>query len=324
MSSIGVSWQKHKSAWLFTIFWVAALYVIVPQLGNLHDSWHLIARAELAGLLTAFILTSLTYFFAAGIYYFLVFQPINYWQAVLVQLGAMFVNKLLPAGIGALGANYAYLKHKSHSSLQAASVVAVNDLMGVIGHLICLGVVLALSYNPAKQSYDAGKIAPFHLIGIAVILILVFSIIWLVARARLIKLISGLWSQLLIYKLKQSHLALALMASVALTLSNVLCLHFCAIALHIHVSLAVTIIVFSLGVGAGAAIPTPGGLGGYEAGLFAGFVAYHIASAESLALALLYRLVSYWLPLLFGAPAFIICQKRKYFSKPESATSLSG
>jgi uncharacterized protein (TIRG00374 family) len=96
-----------------------------------------------------------------------------------------------------------------------------------------------------------------------------------------------------------------------LTLFNVLCLLCCLSALGIHLPFVIVLLVFSFGVGAGAATPTPGGLGGFEAGLTAGFVAYHVGSSSALAAALLYRLISYWLPLIFGAVAFTICQKQK-------------
>jgi uncharacterized membrane protein YbhN (UPF0104 family) len=323
MSSFSASWQKHKSAWIFTVIGIIAIYVIVPQLGVLHSSWHLIEKADLPELPVALILTLLTYFFAAETYYFLAFRPIKYWQTVLMQLGAMFVNKLLPAGIGALGANYTYLKHKKHSSLQAASVVGVNNILGVLGHLICLIVVVAFSYKQIDLSNNSDKINTSHIVSILVLIATVLCIVWFVAKARVTKLLSGLWAQLVVYKSKPFNLLLALSASICLTLANVLCLYICANALGVEVRFAVIIIVFTLGVGAGTTIPTPGGLGGFEAGLFAGFVAYHVASAHALALVLLYRIISYWLPLLFGAPAFIVCQKMNLFSEPKSITSVS-
>ena len=58
--------------------------------------------------------------------------------------------------------------------------------------------------------------------------------------------------------------------------------------------------------------PTPGGLGGVEAGLVAGLVAYRVASADALAAVLVYRLVSYWLMLAIGAAAFVIAERRGY------------
>ncbi|MFI5271393.1 MAG: flippase-like domain-containing protein, partial [Candidatus Saccharimonadales bacterium] len=71
--------------------------------------------------------------------------------------------------------------------------------------------------------------------------------------------------------------------------------------------------IFTLGISTGTITPTPGGLGGFEAGLFAGFVAFHVPVAPALAIALLYRLISYWLALGIGLLAFIEVQRNHLF-----------
>ena len=54
----------------------------------------------------------------------------------------MFINRLLPAGIGAMGVNYLYLRKNKNTKIQAASVVAINNLLGGIGHNILFWVVV--------------------------------------------------------------------------------------------------------------------------------------------------------------------------------------
>jgi uncharacterized membrane protein YbhN (UPF0104 family) len=49
-----------------------------------------------------------------------------------------------------------------------------------------------------------------------------------------------------------------------------------------------------------------------EAGLVAGLVVYQVDSAAALAAVLVYRLISYWLPLAAGAAAFAVSHRRKY------------
>jgi uncharacterized protein (TIRG00374 family) len=71
-------------------------------------------------------------------------------------------------------------------------------------------------------------------------------------------------------------------------------------------------LVFTFGIALGTATPTPGGLGGIEAGLVAGLIIYHVDSATALATVLLYRLLSYWLPLLVGAAALVYSQRQRY------------
>ena len=74
-------------------------------------------------------------------------------------------------------------------------------------------------------------------------------------------------------------------------------------ALDVHLSAQALFMAFSIGTLAGAVTPTPGGLVGAEAGLTAGLAAYGVAPETALAVALLHRFLTYWLPLL---PAFAV------------------
>jgi uncharacterized protein (TIRG00374 family) len=71
-----------------------------------------------------------------------------------------------------------------------------------------------------------------------------------------------------------------------------------------------------------ALIPlTPGGLGFVEAGLTGMLVLAGVPGRDALAATLLYRLVSYWLPLPAGAIAYVLF-RRRYDGLPGSARSL--
>jgi uncharacterized membrane protein YbhN (UPF0104 family) len=298
----------NRQSLLVTGLFLVALYVILPQLTAFHSSRHLLLHPDTPWVILAIGLTGLTYLAAAATYCLLAFRPLRYYATVTVQLAAMFVNRLLPSGLGALGVNYAYLRRMKHNSVQAGSVVAINNLLGVIGNGLLAGLVLSISGRGALPGYDRalGFIIKLVLAGTA----LVIGLALVLRRRRVNKTILEIRKDILSYRQRRGHLAAALASSMMLTLANVLCLVCCAQALGVNLSFAAALIVFSFGVGASTAIPTPGGLGGFEAGLTAGIAAYHIASPTALAIALLYRLVSYWLPLLPGVAALVISQRR--------------
>lgn len=264
--------------------------------------------------MVAIALTFATYAAASGTYYFLAFKPIPFARTLLVQLAAMAVNRLLPAGIGALGVNYLYLKREEHSSSQAISMVAVNNLLGILGHGLLVAVTLlllpgtALSGMGRHRSDNGMVLEAIAFVGVVLIICGLFF-----GRRKLAGALDDIKRQLLSYRHRPGSLLAGLGSSMILTLCNVLCLYVCLYALGLHLSFAAVLLVFTFGAGTGAAVPTPGGLGGFEAGLAAGFVAYGIDPAQALAAALLYRLVSYWLPLVGGVLAFIVCQRRKMF-----------
>ncbi len=302
---------RYRYIILTAIFGVA-LYVIVPQLGDLRTSWHLLRHLNPLWTVLAVVLTALTYFAAAATYCLLAFKPLRYKQMVLIQLAAMFINRLLPGGIGASGANYAYLRRAKHSQTQAASMIAINNILGILGHGLLIGMALAFFTDPGSlpQRHSLPLATSSKTAGVLAVLLL---IVVLTFRNRLDAIKTEVLKQVFSYRKRPLRLPAALLTSMFLTFSNMLSLGACALALNIHLSLLSVFLVFSFGVAGGATIPTPGGLGGFEAGLVAGFVAYNIPVSAAFALALLYRLVSYWLPLAVGALSFVICQRRQLF-----------
>lgn len=293
-----------------TIVFGLAIYVVLPQVNGLRDSWHMLSHPDFAWIVAAVALTFLTYLAAAGNYFFLSFKRLPYRQLVLIEMAAMFVNRLLPAGIGALGTNYSYLRRRRHSQAQSATMLAANNLIGMVGHFSVVIITLFLygfdnlrSFNNGWQLTRTEAIAATALLA-ALAGLLIFN------KQRLLRGARDLRKPLRVYATQPHKLTAALISSICLTVCNVLCLMACALALGVHLPFIVILAIFSLGVGVGTVTPTPGGLGGFEAGLFGGFVAYHIDVPTGLAIALLYRLVSFWLPIIAGACAFVIAQER--------------
>jgi uncharacterized protein (TIRG00374 family) len=81
-------------------------------------------------------------------------------------------------------------------------------------------------------------------------------------------------------------------------------------AFHVDIDPLTALFILTGGVAAASLTPTPGGLGGSEAGLTAGMIAYGIEPSLALVIALSYRLVSYWLPIIPGIFAFLLAQRR--------------
>ncbi|MDB5164455.1 MAG: integral rane protein [Candidatus Saccharibacteria bacterium] len=313
--SMPVKFSPKPRQLMFPLLALLGLYVLVPQFGSFHESLGFIRHAQATALIAAAVCTGLTYLAAAGTYYLIGLRQLRYWHTVLVQVASMFINRLLPAGIGALGANYAYLRGQKHTPAQAGAVVAVNNFLGLAGHVVLVIIIVSLYHDrlPPVHMFSVNHRAIwFGLLIVAVVLGLAFSVsAW---RRRLRATLISFSEQLLNFRKRPWRLLGGLGSSMGLTLSNVLGLYFCLLAVHGSASFVMVLLVFTLGVGLGTATPTPGGLGGFEAGLVAGFIAYHVPSSQALAAALLYRLLSYWLAIGVGAIAFAYAQQKRVFS----------
>lgn len=301
-----------RRQWILLLLTVAALYVVVPQLGLFHLSWNLLRSAEwpLVGLSLGF--TGLTYMTAAASYCLLSFRRLRYVRTVLIQLAGMFANRLLPAGVGGIGTNYAYLRKMRHTPAQAASVVAANNLLGFAGHLLLLSLLLIIRGEGLMGVHRPASLGPSWWAVVAIAFLALLLIVGRHWRQRLVVGLRQTIHQLAVYRRRPLRLGAALLTSVGLTVCNIASFYGCLAALGINLSFLSVALSFTLGVGLGTVTPTPGGLGGVEAGLVAGLVAFRLDDSVALEAVLLYRLVSYWLPLVVGATAFVVAERRRY------------
>jgi undecaprenyl-diphosphatase len=286
------------------------LYAIVPQLGGFKHSWHYLGQADLYNVLGAAGLAGLSYFAAGGTYTLLAIKPVSYGPTVLIQLASMFANRILPAGIGSIGVNFAYLKRQKHTSAQAATVVAVNNGLGFIGH--GLVILVALGFYNQSLHWRLAVHSWYWLVMLAAAGVLGCLSFAPRLRRGLQRQLRQIVTSLLSYRHRYHRLLGALATSIALTLCNVLGLWLCAQAVGANVSVAQVLLAFTLGIALGAAAPTPGGLGGVEGGIVAGLVGFHVTASLALAAVLLYRLFNFWLAFIAGAVAFFYASRRRY------------
>jgi uncharacterized protein (TIRG00374 family) len=295
---------------LVLIVLIVGLYVIVPQLTGLDASLDAVKSANPLYLGLSLLAVITSYLFAGLTYYLLSGKKLLYFRTVILEVAATFINRLLPAGIGGMGVNYAYLRKNKHSQGSAASIVAVNNLLGFAGHTLLLGLIYVL-FMPALP---AG--AHFHgvKIGLAVSGFLVIAVLVLLNTGlgkRFQKQLQQVRKQLYYYRRHPKTLLAALFSSMGLTTCFALAFFVCLAAFGIRLDFAVAFLVFSAGFAVGNAVPTPGGLGGIEAGLAVGLIAYDVGKVEALAAVLVFRLISFWIPTVLGALAFLYVQQRK-------------
>jgi uncharacterized membrane protein YbhN (UPF0104 family) len=264
--------------------------------------------ADVRWLGVALIVSALTYLLAAAIYNTLALKRLRYRQTLLVELSTAFVNRLLPSGLGGLGVHGVYLFKRGHTAVEATAVVSANNLLGMGAHLLLLAT--AVAYRPSIVSQLSRH---FHVsVNGWLLLILVVALVVLASipalRNKVVVFIASLVRS--VRKIGPLRTGKALGLAMLLTLTYTTILLMSAVAVGLEVSFLQVFVVFSIGMLFSTATPTPGGLVGAEAGLFAGFVGYGIAAAPAGAAVLLYRLATYWIPLLPGLLALYSARRR--------------
>ena len=106
-------------------------------------------------------------------------------------------------------------------------------------------------------------------------------------------------------------LARGIGGALLLSLSYILCLAACVAAFGRSVPIASIAVVYLTGSAIGSILPTPGGLGGVEAALTAGLTAAGLPGAVAVSAMLLFRLITFWLPVPFGWAALSFLERHQ-------------
>jgi glycosyltransferase 2 family protein len=98
--------------------------------------------------------------------------------------------------------------------------------------------------------------------------------------------------------------------SALVTGANLLALVAALRAFGVSPAISTVAVVYLAGSAIAAAAPTPSGLGANEAALVAGLVATEVTQSSAVAAVLVFRLATFWLPILPGWLAFVMLQRR--------------
>ncbi len=290
-----------------------ALYVLIPQFADLSSSIESIKNGDPWYLIIALALSILTYPTAAAVYKLISIHPLIYVRTLLITITTSFTNRLLPASTGAIATNIRYLQKTGYSATQASSITALNNLIGFIGHMTILFIVAGLS-NVRFQDIVKIPISRniFAIAGLVLFSILVAVITIGPLRKIALKIYRSIKKDLTVLFEKPDRFIFALVCAMTITTLFSMCLYVCALALGVELSVLQAFFVLTVGITAASVTPTPGGIGGAEAGLVAGFVSIGLPVETGLSIALVYRLVTFWLPILPGFIAFNYATKKRY------------
>ena len=281
--------------------------LVVPKVSSLEDSVIAIKDAGpwFAGLGLAF--TGLTYILTAASYRALVLKPVPFWRLVVVQTASGFVSKLLPSGTGSLALNARFLIKNGHSVIRASSIATINNLMG-FASINSLLILLIISGNAGW--HDAFRLhlslpgyVWFLLIGLTIGL--GAALLWLPKVRRLLaQYLREVATSFGTYRRHPLRLLASYLAAVAITLCFSGALYASARAFGVDLSPLQVLLTLVVSLATAAVTPTPGGIGGAEAGLTAALVTTGQPASIALTIALLYRIITYWIPVIPGFIAF--------------------
>lgn len=290
---------------------LVAAFVVVTQL-NVRQITQALATSDWRWSVVAFALGLLTLLGAALA--FVAFSPVrlSVWRATLVQTAATFVALAAPAGIGPAALNLRMLTRRGVSTSLAAATVALVQVSQLAVTLLLLLVLTVVSGDRESTL----PVSPVVLLVIAITAALIAATLlipqvrqW--ALARIMPTLRQTWPRLIEVLGQPWRLALALGGNLLMTLGFIFSFDACLTAFGQHATLIQVALVYLGGNTAGALVPTPGGLGAIEFALatsLSTIAGLNFGIATSIAL--LFRVVTYWLRIPLGWVAMRYLQRQ--------------
>jgi glycosyltransferase 2 family protein len=309
--------QRVRPKTLLAIAAVAgAFYFLLPQLAHVGSSWRAIQSADWTWLPLVIALSAVTYLASAVALLGAVPERIRFWPTVLAQAASSFVNRVSPANVGGMALNARFLQKSGVEGSSGVAAVGVNSVAGAIVHLVLLIVFVTWSGHGLAKAFKLPSSSKLLLI-----LAVVAAIVGIVLATRpgrrfaAGKLIPGLKSAAASLRRAAQNPGKMLMlvgGSVLITLAYIGAL---AASIQAFGGGPGVVLVGAVYLGAAAiaaAAPSPGGLGAIEAALVAGLTGVGMQAGPAVSSVLLYRLATYWLPVLPGWLSWRVLLRRDY------------
>ena len=246
---------------------------------------------------------------------------LSFFRTLLVQVAGSFITLVTPAAVGGAALNIRYLQRRKIPAPVAAASVGVAQVVAFVLHIVLIVIFAAIAGSSAEEHIQPPRWAWFVLAGLVVLALAVLAIPAgrRVLRARLSPTLGQVLPRLLEVAQQPRKLALGIGGALLLSLSYILCLAACVAAFGRSVPLASIAVVYLTGSAIGSILPTPGGLGGVEAALTAGLTAAGLPGAVAVSAVLLFRLLTFWLPVPFGWAAMSYLEREQALLLPSAA-----
>lgn len=302
---------------LFTVaMLVAATYFLFPQLADLPGIFRQIAHASWAWAALTLVFSTQTYVGAALALAGSVPERLAVVPNFLSQVAASFASNFAPAGVGGMALKVRYLQKSGVDAPVAVSSVGLNTIAGFAMHVVFLIVFFVWAGRSELDSVSLPRwpLVLAVLVGVAVLVAVIGMIPpvrrWLHAKIRPVVMQSLRGFAMVI----RSPVKILLLfgGSGVVTLGYVLTMYVATLAFGGGLSFPQVAVAYLAGSAVATAAPTPGGLGALEAAVIAGLVSAGMPNTTAVPAVFLFRLSTFWLPMIPGWWAFHRLRNERY------------
>jgi glycosyltransferase 2 family protein len=283
---------------------VMAAYLLLSQLADVGISTIVdeLANAAWAWVIVALVLAQLPLVCDAAATVAAVGMPLPRGPTTVLQSAIKFINLTVPSTAGKIALTMRFLERQGVARAVALTSGSIDGLAGfVVQALVLIVVVPLVDIDVDLEDADVG---PLVWAGIAVLAVAALTAVVMVAvpslRARVWPTVAAAVTNVRALASSPGRLVRLLAANVGSQILYALALGASVHAYGADATLA-QLLLINTGVSLlGGLVPVPGGIGVTEAGLTAGLVAVGVDESAALAATLTHRMVTYYLPPVWG------------------------
>nr|WSW43816.1 flippase-like domain-containing protein [Streptomyces sp. NBC_01001] len=282
-------------------------YFLLTQLAHV-DFATIVGEAQWGWVGAALAFSALTYFAAAMSLLGFVPERVPFLRTVVAQVAGSFVKLVAPAAVGGVALNTRFLQRAGIRPGLAVASVGASQLFGLASHILLLLAFGYLTGTEKTPEMTPSRTVIAGLLTVAVLVLVVTAVPFLrkFVATRVRALFAGVVPRMLDVLQRPQKLMTGIGGMLLLTGCFVMCLDASIRAFGggQAISYASIAVVFLAGNALGSAAPTPGGIGAVETTLTLGLIAAGLDKEVAISAVLLFRLMTFWLPVLPGWISF--------------------
>ncbi len=317
--------RRVSTQTLLTVALLALVgFALISSLGNIDPSEVVAAFKEASPtwLLLAVVVAQLPFFSQAVATRGACPRPLPYGPVAMLQFAIGFVALAVPSTAGRLAMDIRFFQRQGVPAATALSISGIDSFSGFLVQMALLVLTLVFGVGTVDLTLslpaDANIDGLLTILAVAAALVVVAAVVALAlprVRQRIVDRIRPMVTEVVdtFRGLRSLNKLLQLFGG------NLVCQFLFALALGAslaafggHLNLATLLVIYVGAALFGGMMPVPGGIGVVEAALITGLVAAGIDNATATATALVFRMVTFYLPPIWGWFAMRWLQRHSY------------
>lgn len=278
-----------------------AVYLVGTNLVGV-DIIGTVRNADPWWILVALVAFSLSYLGAAWGLVGFVPETVPLGRVFTAQVALGFVRLVAPSTLGIAALNTRLLVRMKIPLPSAAASVAASQAAAFI---VAVPLIIVLGLLTGREVNFGIRLSTI-VVAIGAVVLTAAVVLWLVPAVR--TRAGKVWRSFVERGLPRlldavqdpRRLAMGLGGNLMLTLGYGVALYASVAAVGAEIPLATATLIYVSGNAVGSIVPTPGGLGAVEAALTAGLTAAGVPGGEAFTAVILFRLITFWLPIPVG------------------------